>query len=711
MTSGPSVPKGAARSGRPEQRALWALTTAAGEAAAAVEAVAAAAGAVAAEVDDAGRAATSPSAHDGAALRCIVKYTLRALLAVGVLAGFYVVGLVVVVALGYAAYLLTVTGVRGFAGQVWILVVVVAIAVGRGIFSRRKRAGPDPGGRLVGEAEQPELWREVRELAGFAGTRAPDEIRLVAGANAGVMEETKLLGLVGGTRRLFLGAPLLIGLTRQQLRSILAHELGHYSGRHTALGALTYRGKEAIGRVLTNLDGNFVRKPLELYGRLYLAVSQTVNRRQELEADRLSAELVGPATAGEALRQTEALDAAWRVFLDRYVAPGEDVGCRPRDLFDGFRRFVGNPERQRQLAEVRANWEDPPRSVYDSHPSTTQRLAAFHVLEAGGGQADISEPAATLLRDPESDLARLGEVIYRDSGLRPVAFEEMVALAGRSGTAHNARVFLDAVREREVPSPTLSGAVAALKEGRPEALLGLVHGNDDDPDAPRRTVASFLGDTIAHSLLEDGSATYQLDWGGPPRLIDGTGEPLDPWSPAYEALTADDDAVAVLDAWLDHHRVRRDLELPPFDRAADQPPAEPTRWLGLLAPVKDKGFWSRQAVLGVADSGLLICRPRYADHAAAAFAMYTYRDQGRTYVKRFLDYRPADVLDDSRARHVPWTAIASIAARNGRFSHTMLVTASDGSTWTLKWPATAHIEGEVWAALIHYLDDRFTVAS
>lgn len=638
-----------------------------------------------------------------------MKYTLRALLAVGLLVGFYVVGLAIVVAIGYAAYLLTVAGASSIAGHFWILVVVVAIAIGRGIFSRRERAHADPGGLLIDEAEQPELWREVRELAGFAGTRAPDEVRLVANVNAGVMEETKLLGLVGGTRRMFLGAPLLIGLTRQQLRSVLAHELGHYSGRHTALGALTYRGTEAIERVLTNLEGNIVRIPLELYGRLYRAASQTVNRRQELEADRLSAELVGPATAAAALQELDALDPAWRFFLDEYVAPGEGVGSRPRDLFDGFRCFVGDPDRQRQLGQVRANWQDPPRSVYDSHPPTTQRVAAFHALAVGGGQVDTSEPAATLLRDPQSDLARLGEVLYGDSDLRPAAFEEMVPLAARSAAAHHAQVFLDAVRGLEVSSPTLGGAVAALREGRRAALLDLAQGDDDDPDAARRTVASFLAGTIAHTLLENGAATYELDWGGAPRLVDGKGEPLDPWIPAFEALTGDGDAVASLEAWLDDHGVRRDLELPPSDRGADQPPAEPTRWLGLLAPVKDKGFFSRQAVLGVADSGLLICRPRYGDHVAAAFAAYTFRDTGRTFVKQYLECTPAEVLADARARHVPWSAIASIAAHNGRIKRTMLVAESDGVSWTLTWSASAHIEGEVWAALHHYLGDRFTV--
>ncbi len=36
---------------------------------------------------------------------------------------------------------------------------------------------------------------------------------------------------------MYIGAPLLIGLSVDQMRSVLAHELGHYSGRHTALAA------------------------------------------------------------------------------------------------------------------------------------------------------------------------------------------------------------------------------------------------------------------------------------------------------------------------------------------------------------------------------------------------------------------------------------------------------------------------------------------
>jgi hypothetical protein len=89
--------------------------------------------------------------------------------------------------------------------------------------------------------------------------------------------------------------------------------------------------------------------------------------------------------------------------------------------------------------------------------------------------------------------------------------------------------------------------------------------------------------------------------------------------------------------------------------------------------------------------------------------MFSFRDDGLTYAKRLLDQPPADVLAESRARHLPWAEITSIAAHSGRLFHKMLITASDGMTLTLRWSSTAHMEGKVWAALSRYLGDRFTV--
>jgi hypothetical protein len=257
-------------------------------------------------------------------------------------------------------------------------------------------------------------------------------------------------------------------------------------------------------------------------------------------------------------------------------------------------------------------------------------------------------------------------------------------------------------------SPTLGGAVAALKAGRPEALLGIA-GDDGDLDTVRGTIAQYLGDTIAHGLLENASATCKLDWGGPLRLVDLTGQQLDPWALADEALSGGYGAVEALEAWLDHYAVERGIELPPIERAADQAPAAPSRWLGVVAVVKRRFLFSRRQVFGVADSGVLICRPRSEDHWAAGFAMQSFRDEGRTYGKRMLSRVPAEVLAESRARHLLWAEITSIVVRNGRFLHRMLITASDGSTVKLGWSALAYVEGEVWPALAYFLGDRFVV--
>jgi hypothetical protein len=91
--------------------------------------------------------------------------------------------------------------------------------------------------------------------------------------------------------------------------------------------------------------------------------------------------------------------------------------------------------------------------------------------------------------------------------------------------------------------------------------------------------------------------------------------------------------------------------------------------------------------------------------------MYSFRDDGRTYVNRLAAQEPADVLANGRARHLPWAEIASIVARNGRFKHSMRITTRDGSTLRLEWPATAHMEGKVWVALTRHLDERFKVPS
>ncbi|MFD3721892.1 M48 family metalloprotease [Streptomyces sp. NPDC058674] len=138
--------------------------------------------------------------------------------------------------------------------------------------------------------------------------------------------------------------PLLLGLTRDELRAVLCHELGHYAGRHTRLAAVSHRGSAALERTVRYLavletDQTSVKPPVRLllkltkaYHGVYLRQTFAVRRSQELEADAAAARIAGAHTFARALRAVHphrsaaVLPAARHSErLARRVAPAADT--------------------------------------------------------------------------------------------------------------------------------------------------------------------------------------------------------------------------------------------------------------------------------------------------------------------------------------------------------------------------------------------------
>lgn len=308
--------------------------------------------------------------------------TYRALASVVMLIGFYVVALLqlaAVAALGVWLFGHT-NGI--VTGKVLLPLVVALGAVAVGLWRAIRTKNEPAPGLIVTEREAPGLWANVRELATAVGTRAPDEIRLVPEVNAAVAEQSRMLGLVGGRRTLYVGLPLLQAMRIDQLRSVLAHELGHYSGNHTRLGAVAYRGRLAIAETLERISPrNPIGWVFKGYSRLYLMVDNAASRRQELEADRSSVLLAGQDAAASALRTLPALDAAWGFFMRRYVEPGWSAELVPDDLFGGFGQLLH--ARRDEITEMRENTPDREPSPWDTHPPIGVRVAAM-AAPAGG---------------------------------------------------------------------------------------------------------------------------------------------------------------------------------------------------------------------------------------------------------------------------------------------------------------------------------------
>lgn len=636
-----------------------------------------------------------------------MKYTLRAVLAVALLVGVYGLGLAVIIALGALVVFAFEEGLSTTAlTKLVVFGGIAAIAIGRGLFSRMRTVdGEEPGVLLMPE-QQPRLWATIRELAAQVGTRPPDEVRLVPDVNAAVAENARWLGLVGGRRRMYVGAPLLVGLTQRQMMAVLAHELGHYSDRHTALSGVTYRGAEAIQRVIARLGGDtLLAKLFSVYGKLYAAVSKTVTRRQELEADQYMAQIVGRRAAASALRELAPIDGAWGHFVEAYVSLGRSVRLRPQEVFGGFSAFLGEPVRQSQLERIRLNPPEHRPSRYDSHPSTEARVAAIMAVP-GADDPDVSGPAIGLLDHPSEALRELESWMFDGSKLSPSAWQDMVARAGAERARSLAAALIRSVDEAHQTSTTLGTVLDELGEGRAETLVRpLVR-----DDAPDQAVVDAARDVMEHlvaaALIDAGQASYRLNWSGPWQLVDRDSRVLGVDALVDSAVTTRA-GVAELERWLAARGVSREYR-PSLEAVAStkEEVVDEPELVGALSGVSGKGI----RFLFVLNAGLVLKKPSRGERMAAGLNAYT-NPQAAMLRKALKGRAPSDLLSDPRSTFLPWHQITSVTvtktvSRQPKFT----IVAADGEERTVKSSVQTEVAGEPYAAMAHFLGERYMSA-
>ncbi|WP_432972445.1 GPP34 family phosphoprotein [Dactylosporangium sp. CA-233914] len=430
---------------------------------------------------------------------------LRALLAVVMLGGFYVLGAALFGALAWLA-VWTIVAFPGSADAHAVTALAFAAAGGLIIPAvQLLRSAPEAldVGHVVGEDEAPGLWREVRDLAALVGTRPPDEIRLVAEPAAFVWQDTGALGLRGGRRYLCIGVQLLQAWPVARVRGVLAHELGHYAGRHTGLAVTTYRGMQAMSRTVER-SGEYSPAGIILafYLGIYAAVASAVNRRTELEADDVAARVAGGDELAAALQDLGTLSETWDLVVASYTRWARTGGYEPGELLE---RFAQDP---RYVPGLRP----PPPGPFDSHPPLADRVARLTGRPADG-PVDLS-PATSLVAGPDVLAA----------ALRTRDFHDRVEAAAR----HEAK--LDAKRLERAGG--LDVALALLGAGRAGEL--------------ERRLGESPGQYVVAAAVAAGPARWLHDWSralrvDPPRLGEAVAAACaDPAAvPALVAVLAD----------------------------------------------------------------------------------------------------------------------------------------------------------------------------
>lgn len=527
--------------------------------------------------------------------------TLRALRALVLLAGFYVFGLLLLAAILAVDVSLTQVGLRGpNLLKLYVLSVVVALPIVQGFLMLRTPEGEEPPGLEVSEADEPALWRTVRELADAVQTRAPSRIVLTGDVNAAVSERSRFLGMLPGPRALYLGVPLVQGLSEAQLRSVLAHELGHYSHADTRLAGITVRGRAQVMRTIARFEERAGRtadrerarlqeksdravakgkqpkdvdpgragisframaKVYGLYARFYFWATLAGARRQEFAADAAAARITGRDATASALREIPGLSAAHDFYLDRYATLGLPADLMPPrgEVFGGFGRML--TARELELASMRAELPAEAVSRYDSHPPIQERVRRIESLAPDGRTDEGKGAASGLLADMDRTLAALEDVVLvekvrslpRAAGWQELLDASMDArLRSADSPVHRALAMYT-----QAP-PTLGALLKVIEDGQLWKLAQRLPLSEQAAAAKGRAFREFarpslLGGVKAMALAElsaESRLTWEFSWSEPaaPRVVplpDGTEPDVEA---AVEAAVADVPETAALRA-------------------------------------------------------------------------------------------------------------------------------------------------------------------
>ncbi|MQS09542.1 M48 family metalloprotease [Streptomyces sp. IF17] len=429
----------------------------------------------------------------------------RGVLAVGLLAGFYALAFTLV-ALTLVLVLVSLWMVVAapYRAGPWALALGAGIpavfALVHGVVTVSRAEQHPPGSVPLRRSDAPGLWRLVEELAERMGTRPPTRMYLTAEVNASVSERPRMLGLLVGERTMYLGVPLLTNLREPELRAVLCHELGHYAGRHTRFGALTHRGAAALDSTLFRLRmtarsengtpgyARLFRAVIELYARVYLRVSLSVRRRQELEADAGALAEVGAETTAEALREVHALGFAWAGFRDRFLLPIQGLGFVPDDVFAAFTDMVRDPAVRERMAELRARPVEASRSPLDSHPPLSRRLELIGAPPPGDHRATDGEPPSPIAREPLLRVQQRMLDAARDP-VTPLPRAQWTDLAAEAFAIELAALLLDAAH-----------ALAPDGDRGLDPVLDLLERGEGERLARRLTTAPGPHDQLAEAL-------------------------------------------------------------------------------------------------------------------------------------------------------------------------------------------------------------------
>ena len=261
----------------------------------------------------------------------------------------------------------------------WIPLVIVGIVL-RSLWITL----PEPDGAELRRDQAPALFDLIHEVTTKLNGPKIHHVLVTGDFNAAVVQIPQF-GMFGWLNNyLVVGLPFLRAFTPAEFRAVLAHEVGHLSGKHGRFFGWIYRVRQSWDEVLTRVHyerhyASFLFEPfLKWYAPYLSAYSFVLARAQERHADEYSVELAGRDIAAVTMARSEVkgrklTDDFWPSFFRQ----SKEQSKVPRDPFEQMLSGVGQPigpvNAQKWFFEALS----VPTGYADTHPALADRLAAI----------------------------------------------------------------------------------------------------------------------------------------------------------------------------------------------------------------------------------------------------------------------------------------------------------------------------------------------
>lgn len=295
---------------------------------------------------------------------------------------------------------------------VWCLAGMFGLYLIKPLFSFTKNEKPE---RVeITKEDCPELFSIIYDLADTVKCQRPKHVYLTTDVNACVFYDTSFWSIFFPVRKnLEIGLGLFDGTSTEEVKSILAHEFGHFSQKSMKVGSTVYvtnsvlynliyeedwwdrlldkweRSDTSVFRWFGHITRALTNGIKKLNYRMYRFVQKAylkLSRQMEFDADNISCSIVGKETFTSAMCKIDILsdeDSAYRDYVNALIHENKLVGnyFTGRKVADGLNPDKSIPELKYDIPMTAPlnNVKSPSRvevkNVWASHPSLKERLA------------------------------------------------------------------------------------------------------------------------------------------------------------------------------------------------------------------------------------------------------------------------------------------------------------------------------------------------